>query len=528
MNRKPIIPVFAALFAFLMLSAGAFALSVAVSQSGSDSDEVMKGRTFTVEAGGWSGSCTQATISFSGCSSCSLSGESELKSISEDDTSASWTTTSASQLASAQTISVIMGGGCGESGDSSSFSIVLPPTLTVSASTSASSVDAGSTFTANINIVNTGQTSANGVTMGVSGTGMSLVSCGSISSIAEGQSAAQTCVVRASTAGSRTVTFTTSASNADSASDSFSITVNSIAGDNPPGGGTPDTGGPSGGVLGNATKKKGGEVKETKWFGLHPGVGLRNNTKLLAAIEKVLDQAHMSDQAKDNLMALSAAITSAGSEMEKSFDSSGGKTTMSVRFRYKGEKMARDLMIYESIPKSMATSAAQLTIDAPGAGVVVVETDPSFLFIYPEVYPEQEVIITYSVNKEMNQSVINQTGSEVYASSLEDFVKECTTLGERRCVGNDIQVCGSNYKWSFFETCQYGCVTGVCRAQPRGMEEILDMKTLVMIGAILLIVVILLSVGLLMKKKLGQKIEKKRYKERVRPVPKLKPKYYKF
>ncbi|HDD46263.1 MAG TPA: hypothetical protein ENG42_02215, partial [Candidatus Aenigmarchaeota archaeon] len=84
-------------FVFLIVfSINVQALSVSYTQANADPGEVMKGKTFTVTASGWSGSCTTATISFAECSGCSLLGEDEQKSIS-GQSSVSWTTVIANQ-----------------------------------------------------------------------------------------------------------------------------------------------------------------------------------------------------------------------------------------------------------------------------------------------------------------------------------------------------------------------------------------------------------------------------------------------
>lgn len=243
MRLLALLALLACTLGMLMMAGPASALSVAVSQSGSDTDEIMKDRPFTVEVSGWSDSCSTAQISFPECSFCGLSGESELKNIGSGD-SVSWTTTTGSMKAAAQKVHVTVSGGCTEDADSSSFDIVLPPSLSVTASGDAT-VSAGSTFSANLDITNDGETTASDVSMSVSGTGMALSSggCASIPAIDEGNSAAESCTVTASNAGVQTVTFTATPTNGGTDSGSFQITVTGAGGNQPPTGGSGGGGG---------------------------------------------------------------------------------------------------------------------------------------------------------------------------------------------------------------------------------------------------------------------------------------------
>ncbi len=508
------------LFVLVILIGNACAISVSVSQSGADDYEVMKDSTFTVEASGWTGDCSQATMSFSGCSSCSLSGENSQKSIGGGATSIAWTTISASQLAAAQSITVSVSGGCTlQQETSDSFDIVLPPSLSVDASTDVSEVDDEETFEVNLDMVNNGETTAKDVSTSVSGSGMSISSgCSSISEIEEGQSAAQSCTIKASSPGTPTVTFTISSTNADSASDSFSMTVNSVGGDSPPSG-SGDTS-PSGGPVVGPSDEEEQErerVRERKNISLVPGVGIRNNMRLQNAIQKVLGMANMSEQARENMLRLSESISSEMG-LSKNFSSGSGKTTLSLKFTHGGAKKIRNFMVYDTVPKTFANSSENVTVIAEGASIEVVESDPEYLFVYPEVLPDQELSVTYSVEKELAQSVIDDTSTEVYAESLEEIIEpECTVPGERRCSGDEVQECQNN-EWVTTETCQHGCVSGVCKAAPPVQIDWM------LVGGIAVIVVVVIAVVAVV---MGFKTKKGSDKHKWRSLPKppsVKPK----
>ncbi len=503
MNQKILISVFAVFLFFAILTDNAYALSVTVTQPGADTDEVMNGRTFTVEASGWTGDCSQATISFGGCSSCSLSGENTQKTVGGGVSSVSWTTVSANQQASAQSISISLSGGCTlQQSSSSNFDIVLPPSLALTATTEASSINDEGTFDVNLNIVNSGETTANDLSFGVSGTGMSISSgCSSISSLDEDQNVGQSCSIKGSTPGTYTVTLTVSSTNADSSSDSLSMTVNSVGGTPGPGGTTPGSPGPSGAPAAQQERER---VTEMKQIGLVPGVGLRNNMRLQQALERALGRTNMSNEARENMLRLSASVSSQ-MQLSKDFSSGDGKSNLSLTFMHQGQEMIRNFMVYDVVPKTFASSAGSITVVSDGARIEVVESDPEYLFVYPSVSPGDEITITYFIDEELSASVIDETSTEVYAESVEQVAEdECTVPGERRCSGSDAQECQDG-QWVTIDTCAFGCIDGICRGVPAPTTE-MDWVTVGGIAVIVIVVVVIVALymtGLIQKPKRG-------------------------
>lgn len=479
-----------ACLACMILVPNVSALSVSVSQSGADSDEVMKDGTFVVEASGWTGSCATGTISFTGCSSCSLDGEETSKSIGGEASSISWTTVSASSTAAAQTITVSVSSGCTlQQATTSSFDIVLPPSLELSATTGASSVTTGGTFNTNLNVVNSGETTAQSVSISVASPFSA--SCSTISSIEEGQSASESCVVTApSTSGTRTVTFTASSTNADSDTDSFTMQVSGGSGDD--GDGSSGGGGVSGG---------GGDQNKTSRPTLIPGVGLRNNTKLQAAIEKVLAKGQMSAQARENMLRLSASITSDMSTT-RMINVSSGKSKITTRMRYQGQQQVRNMIIYESVPKTFALNASLVTVSAPGATVEIAEDDPSWVIMYDQIDPNDEIVITYEVTGSKSSSNIDGMVTEIYAEGLEEapVTQTTCTAGQKRCspTTNMLQQCSQDgTTWENLEACKYGCnsATLECNTEQPGpgtgaTAGELPVMWIVIIAAIVIIIII--------------------------------------
>lgn len=156
---------------------------------------------------------------------------------------------------------------------------------------------------------------------------------------------------------------------------------------------------------------------------LVPGVGIRGNQKLQEAIEKVLGRGRMSDQAIENLERLSESIV-ADLDTTRRFRSSGGSSSITTTMKYTGSKKAKNFAVYDSVPKSFAQSAADITVQAPGAIVEVVQDDPEFLIIFPEVLPNQELTITYEVSEVVDETVLEQMTTRVFAEEIEDISPE--------------------------------------------------------------------------------------------------------
>ncbi|MCX6814029.1 MAG: hypothetical protein NTY20_00025, partial [Candidatus Aenigmarchaeota archaeon] len=294
-----------------------------------------------------------------------------------------------------------------------------------------------------------------------------------ISSIAggeggSGESVGLSWTVSFSGASTSSITITTSPSNAASKTDTISITVS--------GGTTPaaETPGGNGGGTGTITPTA---KNESRRPALVPGVGLRNNLKLQAAIEKVLAKGKMDQEAFQNLIRLSQSITS-NITVNRNIRAFNGSTTLTTTFRHSGQSRIKNFIIYEKVPKGFANNSANITITALGvSGYQTVETDPEYIFSYSELSPGQTINITYSIKKEVNTTLIDQFQTEVYAESVETaaappegpagpgFVKICNP-GERRCSGMDLQQCSNaGDNWVTLQTCSIGCENSRCTGE---------------------------------------------------------------
>ena len=419
------------LLVLLAVPVMSYAATVTVSQSGADTGTVMKGRTFNIQVSGLSGSGSVNLIDLpSGFSS----EEGTSKSFSEGTASVTWTTAEISQTQNDVKIKAnVIITGSPTTAESSSFDVVIPPSISLSVSpTSYSNIVSGSGKAFNLNIQNTGGTSAKSVAIIVSGAGASIQSgCDTISSVSASGSSSITCTVSFSSSG--TATFTATPSNADSKSDYVSITVQSV--DSPDGGSTPPSTSPGGGAPpplppaagdeedDNVTTQKQGKPEQEKVTAsnkpkLVPGVGLRNNEKLQAALEKVLGKGNMNQNAIQNMLRLSASIT-ANIETQRNLEATDASSKVTTRMKYNGKNKAKNFVIYEKIPKSFAESTDNITVNTNGQ-VEIVEKDPEYAIIFSELSPDQTIEISYTVNQKVDASVIDAMTSEVYAESIED------------------------------------------------------------------------------------------------------------
>ncbi len=239
-----------------------------------------------------------------------------------------------------------------------------------------------------------------------------------------------------------------------------------------------------------------GEKNATRTQALNPGIGLQNNTRLQAAIQRVLGLANMSEQARENMLRLSASISSQV-RLERNFRSANRTSTMETRLRYEATQRARNFMLFDTVPKNFARHSDNITVTASGAAVEIVETDPEYLFTYPQLDPGQDVVITYSVGATVSEDIIDSFSGEVYTQALEEAPAAACTEGQTRCSLYDLQLC-QNGAWVFQETCQYGCSSGVCNiVPPAGLED----YTLWIIIAVVAILAVIVLVVIFLKRK---------------------------
>jgi len=202
-------------------------ISVEIYQSDRDPGSVIAGKTFTVTASGWSGSCNSAVIDLTECSVCNIS-ESTSKSIS--GSSVSWTTLTATPTDTTQEITVSVSGTCTPDSGSVSFDAKTAPSLYASVSPSSISVTQGSTFSLSLNIQNNGETTARFGSITVSPSDFTISSGCSPSDIPGGQNSGISCTITANgQAGTKTLSILISPTNADPVTKTISVMVNPVS-----------------------------------------------------------------------------------------------------------------------------------------------------------------------------------------------------------------------------------------------------------------------------------------------------------
>ena len=505
----------AVLCSITLISSASATLTVSVDQFGADSGSVMKSLPLTVTVSGLTGSGS-VTLTTLQNSSVFTSSENSTKTYSDGTTSVSWTSVIANEKLSAQTISAVSAVPYSDSGTSSAFDIKLPPSIVTSVTPSSFSNPTGSQ-TIQMTVQNWGETTAQTVAVGFSlPSGASLTSGSAIQTISSiaggeggsGESVGISWTVSFSGVSTSSITITTSPSNADSETDTIPITVTSSG--NPPAGGSS----PGGGGPGYATTPT--EKNASSRPVLVPGVGLRNNLKLQAALEKIMNKGKMSQEAFQNMLRLSQSITS-NITATRSIRVFNGSSTVTNTYRHSGQNRASNFIVYEKIPKAFTSNAVNITVTALGAsGYQIVEADPEYVFNYATLSPGQEVSISYSVRKEVNTSLIDQFQTELYAEGYEagaasgtetptgtGFVMICNP-GERRCAGMNLQLCaplGDN--WITLQTCQTGCQDYACVGESPSIWVMLaDWGWLIIIAVA---AVVAGAIFLLVKKKKKQK-----------------------
>jgi hypothetical protein len=466
------------------------AVSVSISQAGADSNTVMKGKAFTVTVSGLSGSGTVTLIDLP--TGISPIGESISKSFSTS--SISWTTVTASQKISNVKIKVSVSvAGSPSTAESSLFDVILPPSI-VASSTPASFSNPTGSETISLNVQNWGETIAKSVTATISlPAGVSLSSgytatqnVGDISGGAggSGESKSVSWKLDFINPSSSNIQISITPSNADSKSLTIPITITAVEEEVPSAVGVGVGIGIVPAKIKNATRRP----------SLVPGVELINNTKLQSALEKVLGIAKLSQQAIDNLLKISQSITQ-DIDVIREFKAEANKSKLSMRMEYKGDMKITNFIVYDLVPKGFAEHADNITVTAPGAKVEIVEPDPEYAFLYPELNPDQVITITYETSGEKDPDLINETRTEVYAESLEEFIPaaEVCTPHEKRCIGNDLQQCSADgSKWESIQICEYGCnpATLICNAKPITPVVIVDYTWIWILIAIIIVLIV--------------------------------------
>ena len=245
----------------------------------------------------------------------------------------------------------------------------------------------------------------------------------------------------------------------------------------PEGGGGGSSGGGGGGGGGGGSNDD--EEIRNEVIDASSNLLLRNDLLLKQSIEENLGRS-LSEEEIGNMVSIIPNAMGGMIPLKRELKSSNGKTELSARFIYTGNKKAVNLFVYEVHPKYLEFNES-IEISALGGIDEVVNPDPSYLFFYPEIYPGQIVELVYNFDRAtMRFSSIGNLLTNVYATNLEDVVcdndgncevglgensfgcrSDCPSLcvpDEKRCMNENLEVCNTlGESWEFEKECKFGC-----------------------------------------------------------------------
>ena len=488
------------------------AASISVSQAGMEVNTLLKSSYFTITAD-LTGISDAGIVTLTSTPSGFSSDEGDSKSFSSGTTSVSWTTAKINQELTGQTISAqIQTTGEPSTVTTSSFSVVSPPSLSISVTPSSYTTPAGGAVSTTVymTLTNVGGSAANSVVAVLSGSGCSGASITGAtqtkSSLAggsggSGESWSVSWPVAGTISSPCTLTATVTASNAESVSGGTSVTYTG-GGSNPPGGGdtTPTT--PSGGVnIGGSTPAK--VTSATQTVSLAEGTELKDDPEVKAAAEKILGALTPVDV--DRMLTLSKSLSSEF-RLTRTFSLGTNTTSLFLDIENAGARNIKNLLLTDTLTGAFGT-ADKVTVSAEGATVEVADSANSkYVIVYPEFLPGQKMRVIYTVSGEVDASIINKTKTEIYAGSIIEKLAEgkACSPGTKRCSGSEIQQCTADGgAWEVINVCDYGCnpSTFTCKPVPSVTTQSADYTPLLLIVAVIAIVAI--AVFILKRKKLN-------------------------
>lgn len=159
------------------------------------------------------------------------------------------------------------------------------------------------------------------------------------------------------------------------------------------------------------------EIRISERAELVPGIGIKDNEKLQDTLEKVIEKGNLDDNALKNIERISRAITST-IDTERRLETKYNSSTITTKMKYYGKAKVKNFIVYEKIPKEFAESTDIINVTTNGR-VEIIEKDPEYAIIYTELNPGQTINISYTVDKKVDQSILEEMSSEVFAESLE-------------------------------------------------------------------------------------------------------------
>lgn len=229
---------------------------------------------------------------------------------------------------------------------------------------------------------------------------------------------------------------------------------------------------------------------------LSSSIKLKNHTKLQHAIAKLFKIPKLNEQIIENLINVSRAIIPK-IEVVKEFKIDDNKSVLSIKLKYRGQKRIINFIVWNKIPKTFANNVNNITVYASEAKIEIVESDPEYVLLYPEITPNRSITIVYETFGKKDINVLNATEIEIYAEKIMDSFTEketniCTPK-TKRCLGNNLQECSEDgSSWKTLQICEWGCdpISLKCKEKPKNKTNYLWIVIIaILIGLILILVV---------------------------------------
>ncbi|MFH1420512.1 MAG: hypothetical protein ABIG30_00935 [Candidatus Aenigmatarchaeota archaeon] len=109
---------------------------------------------------------------------------------------------------------------------------------------------------------------------------------------------------------------------------------------------------------------------------------------------------------------------------ELRIDESNLYSTLTLNIQYVGDESLSNLVIYDKIPKIFSILSGQMTIDAPGADITIINSDPVFAIRFSGVHPNQNFVIKYITNRTTTNEALKQSKFSVFAIPLPPSTSE--------------------------------------------------------------------------------------------------------
>ena len=179
------------------------------------------------------------------------------------------------------------------------------------------------------------------------------------------------------------------------------------------------TGGGGGGAAGGAISEKREKAVVEKIS--HPVDNLlqpktlkaivASNEEIKDAMEKVFGE--LTDKDLEQLATSTASVVSDISAPSRTLTTGTRTSTLSLSFKYSGKEPVKNFAIYDTVPKAFANSTDDITVGAPGAAIEIIRKDPVYLISYTQLNPEKTVEVNYTINKNVDKTVIESVPSPI-------------------------------------------------------------------------------------------------------------------